>query len=207
MRLPRVLRARKVPGGKDKTNRGLSISRVRPRALLAGGVFPSCKTVHVRRLGWFESFKGTQRLWQELATSATRGDRAAADDGGAGASALRAWKQARAVTRGSGEGSPGKISVKATTRRESRTCTRRRAAAKEVYDSWNDKQGKCAGRGSGQPCTVHFEEDPLFQWTFLWFDLGQRRLLGGRLQRRARGSCGSWRALGARERCLWPRSR
>ena len=55
--------------------------------------------------------------------------------------------------------------------------------------------------------TVHFEEDSLFQWTFLWFDLGQRRCSEAGFQRRARGSCGSWQTLGARGRSLWPRSR
>ena len=66
---------------------------------------------------------------------------------------LRAWKQARADTGGSGVGSPGKATGKGNNNKKGKSNLHSKTRdGKAVCYSWNNKQGKCAGVAPGKPC-------------------------------------------------------
>ena len=68
---------------------------------------------------------------------------------------LRAWKQARADTGGSGEGSPGKATGKGNNNKKGKSNLHSKTRdGKEVCYSWNNKQGKCADVSLGQAVSV-----------------------------------------------------
>ena len=66
---------------------------------------------------------------------------------------LRAWKQARTDTGGSGEGSPGKATGRGNNNKKGKSNLHSKTRnGKEVCYSWNNNQGKCADVAPGKPC-------------------------------------------------------
>ena len=67
---------------------------------------------------------------------------------------LRAWKQARADTGGSVEGSSGKVTSLGIVDEKGASYLHTKARdGKEVYDTGDDKQDKCADVAPGKPCS------------------------------------------------------
>ena len=66
---------------------------------------------------------------------------------------LRAWKQARAHTGGSGEGSPNKVAGRGNSTKKGKSYLHSKTRdCKEICFSWNDRLGTCADVASGKLC-------------------------------------------------------